>query len=71
MSDGREVIPPAPGGAAADAADVGEIAKLNWEQAMAAFGKTTTAMAGTPFMPGAVPFTMPFPAVRIFYATPK
>jgi hypothetical protein len=69
MSDDKAVIPPAPGGGAADAA---EIARAQWESAMAAFGKTTNAMAaGNPYMPGGVRFNMPFPAVRIFFLNSK
>jgi hypothetical protein len=69
MSDDGKVTPPPPGGGAPDAAEMGEIAKnqaaLQWEQAMAAFGKATMP-AGAPYMPGNVPFNMPFPAVRSF-----
>ncbi|KAG7668267.1 hypothetical protein Ndes2526A_g00999 [Nannochloris sp. 'desiccata'] len=61
MTDDGEVIPPGQGEVAADAADVGEIAKQQWESAMAAFGKTTAMAAGAPFMPGGVPYTLPFP----------
>jgi len=71
MTDNGEVKPPGQGEVAADAADLGEIAKQQWESAMSAFGKTTAMAAGAPFMPGGVPYTMPFPPVRFFTEHPN